>query len=279
MNAALARFALRLLGHRPWRSVLLMLAVSATSAWLAGRTITSRAAIEHAEAEAQAWPAVIATTTSPVEAACCAPVPPTDLGAIPGVGTARVVLECRIVGHELEVGRAEEAEAVAKEAAATLGDGWEVSTRSRMRTAAIAALERQAGLATLSATPIVLSLLLVLLALGHGGTETPELVGKLKLVGFTTRQCAWLLVVRSLGPCVLGCVLGVALASIAMATGWLGWLREMSGLGHSVAFGWRTILDATLGVVAFVLAPCLVAAAAPAVRLARDDPARILEAG
>jgi hypothetical protein len=279
MNAVLARLALRLLGHRPWRSVLLMLAVCSTSAWLAGRTIASRSAIEHAEAEAQTWPAVIATTTNPAEAARCAQAPPTDLGAIPGVGAARVVVECRIVGHELEVGRAEEAEAIAKEAAATLGDGWEVSTRSRLRTAAIAALERQAGLSTLSATPTVLALLLVLLALGHGGTETPELVGKLKLVGFTTRQCAWLLVARSLVPCVLGCGLGVGLASIAMATGWLSWLREISGLGQAVACGWRSTLDATLGVVAFVLTPCLVAAAAPAVRLAREDPARILEAG
>jgi hypothetical protein len=279
MNAPLARLALRLSARSPWRTLLLVAAVATAAGWLGARTMAMRAIVEQAEAAATELSAVLVAPLEPGRGARCAPASAQELGAIAGVRAARMVVECRAAGVELDVGRAEEAEAVAAEASALLGEGWSATTRARLSVATIAALERDAGIGVLSAAPVLLGMLLVVLALGHGGTEARDLVGKLKLVGMTSRQVAWLLGVGSFLPCLAGALLGLSVGVVAVHANPFDWRGTLAGLGPMGHSGSSALLDAVVAVAAFVLAPCAAAVVLPAIRLARADPARLLEGG
>ena len=177
--------------------------------------------------------------------------------------------------------RDEENEALVGEIADALAFPVRVTTRAEMLGSYRTQTGRAGSIAFLMLLPALLGLVLVVAVTAAGGASTRIEVGKLKLLGWTSGDVA------RLHSLEVGLVAGAAVA--------LGLCAAYAGLfllgGASVVtpvFGWTDsqphLLFSTEGAVlsllvigACVFIPCLVAALVPSFRLARSDPAELVE--
>jgi len=207
-----------------------------------------------------------------------------DLVIVPE-GIARTLLllpEGRATDLAVTSVRSEEDEALVTEIARALGYPVRVTTRAQMRGAFRSLTAQRGGLWLLFALPAILGLALVVGQVASGGPAARLEAGKLKLLGWTTWDVARLHLVEALVPAGLASALGLALSYTGVfgfgggpaAALLLGFERIAPGIG--LATEGAVLALAQVGAV--VLLPCVLAALLPAARLAREDPADLLEA-
>lgn len=178
--------------------------------------------------------------------------------------------------------RPEEDEALVADIAQALDYPVRVATRAQMRGAYQAQLGQRAGLSTMAALPALVALMLIVGFTTAGAPATRREVGLLKLLGWSTGEVARLHVTEVAVVASIATGFGLALAYAAVfIVGNAGPVPALLGLNQPVS---RLSLDTTGAALvlvqagATVLVPCLVGAFIPAWRLARVDPAELLDA-
>ncbi|MBI5548073.1 MAG: hypothetical protein HY901_29690 [Deltaproteobacteria bacterium] len=207
-----------------------------------------------------------------------------DLVVVPAGVARRLLLLPEATATDIAVTsvRAEEDDALVGEIARALGYPVRVTTRAQMRGAFRSFTGERGGLWLLLALPAILALALIVGQIASGGAGARLEAGRLKLLGWTTWDVARLHLAEALIPGGLAAATGLAAAYVGVfalgggpaAALLLGFQR----VAPSLALSTEGALLALLQVGAVVLAPCAVAALIPAARLARSDPADLLEA-
>jgi ABC-type lipoprotein release transport system permease subunit len=178
--------------------------------------------------------------------------------------------------------RPEEDDALVREIAARLGYPVRVVTRAQMR----GAWQTRAGMTgtirLLALSPALLTVLLLAVSLAMGGPESRQDAGKLKLAGWQTRHVAWLFALQSMSVCTASVGIGLVIAYvlvIPLGAGpllgpFFGWTASLPQLTLDAGGAVQVLLL----VGGIMMVPILGASFLPAWRVARIDPAELLEA-
>jgi hypothetical protein len=177
--------------------------------------------------------------------------------------------------------RPEEDSALVPEIAAALPYPARIVTRAQMRGAYLGQTGQRSGLYLLLLGPALISLSLIIAMLASGGPMVRADVGKLKALGWTTAHVVLLHLGEFVFVAISSTLLGACTSYLALfafgggplASSLLGW--------DSLSPGLRLDTSAAAPVLALVIAsvllPSTFAALLPAIRLARVDPAELLD--
>lgn len=177
--------------------------------------------------------------------------------------------------------RDEENEVLVTEIAGALDFPVRVTTRAEMLGAYRTQSGRTGSIAFVMLIPSMLGLVLVVATAAAGGASARVDVGKLKLLGWTSGDVARLHALE------VGLVSTVAIA-VGLSAAYAGLLLLGGASVVAPVFGWRGtqphLMLSTEGaalsllvIAACIFVPCMVAALVPSFRLARSDPADLVE--
>ena len=186
-----------------------------------------------------------------------------------------------VTDFAVDTARSEENDAIAGEVAAAVAHPARAVTRAQMRGAYLAQAGQRGGVTFLVIVPSILALALIVAGVASGEAGARRDVGKLKLLGWTTRNVATLHLLEvglvAFAGAGAGLVSAYAQVFLLGAGPLIALLLGWSDAPPNLTLDPTGTVLALLQIAALVFVPCAVAAIVPSWRLARTDPADLLE--
>jgi hypothetical protein len=173
-----------------------------------------------------------------------------------------------------------EEQAILADLAAAFPFPVRITTRGDAVGAAVADLSRDGGLALMLYLPALLAMALLVAAVVRGGLGAVAEIGLYKALGWSTGDLVRLHLLKSIGVGLPATLLGLSVAVLLVYWPGVTWpgalLLGWRGAAPMLTLDLGDAATVLLSVAAWVLAPWLLAALAPAIRGALADPADLL---